>query len=434
MNQLPWLWVDRIVSLGDEQSRRGSAGARGEWVSDEDRAEEASPPRRSLRLTRSGHAAFVVTLALLACALNTGTNLIYLLTGSVLAGILLNAVLVVGSLRGLRVRREVQPVVNQGTKFAVRYVLEADARSCLVFPLGLEEAPLPTWRLPSGPARVVFEGDCDHAPSEPGQPARWEAECQVELSRLGANLLPPLRLVSRGPFGLFEETLVWELPTEVMVLPPCRPLRGGVLPGLAGAGGVVARGRGRGEERRDALRSLRELRPGDDRRAVHWKSSARRGQLVVKEFERATPATVWLVVELAGLEAPVRWDEGALQAEAPADVVAAERTLVLAASCAASLIRSGASVGLALASAPEPLILPPQPGGGALQRLQRALASARPAPAPALEAIWQRVRSQGQVILITNRDPQDTRSLPAGLASKPRLSGLDEACYRIPAS
>lgn len=399
-------------------------------MSDDDRAEEA-PQRRRFRLTRSGHAAFVVTLALLACALNTGTNLIYLLTGAVLGGIVLNALAVLGSLRGFRVRRVAPPVVNQGSKFSVRYLLESESRSRLTFPLGLEEAPLPTWRLPSGPARVVFEGDCDGR--SPGQPARWDAECQVELSRLGANVLPPLRLVSRGPFGLFEETLVVELPTEVMVLPPCRALRGGVLPGLAGAGGVVSRGRGRGEERRDALRSLRELRPGDDRRAVHWKSSARRGQLVVKEFERATPATVWLVVELAGVEAPVCWDEGALEAEAPPDVLAAERTLVLAASCAASLIRSGASVGLALATAPEPLILPPQPGGGALQRLQRALASARPTPEPALAGIWERVRGRGQVILITNRAPEDLSALPPGLASKLRLSGTSESCYRLPA-
>jgi len=399
-------------------------------VSDDERVEEASPPRRRLRLTRSGHAAFVVTLALLACALNTGTNLIYFLTGAVLGGILLNAFLVVGSLRGIRVRRETQALVNQGSKFTVHYILESETRRRLAFPLGLEEAPLPTWRLPSGPARIVFEGECDPGSGE--GPAQWAAECQVQLARLGANVLPPLRLVSRGPFGLFEETQVIELSTEIMVVPPCRPLRGGVLPGLAGAGGVVTRGRGRGEERRDALRSLRELRPGDDRRAVHWKSSARRGQLVVKEFERATPATVWLMVELAGSESPVRWDEGALEAEAPEDVVAAERTLVLAASCAASLIRSGASVGLALATSPEPLLIAPQPGGGALQRLQRALARARPTPIPALSGLWERIRGQGQVILISNRSPEDSEQLPPGLVGKPRLR-VDEGCYRPPA-
>ena len=331
-----------------------------EPVSDEEGVEEVSPPRRRLRLTRSGHASFVVTLALLACALNTGTNLIYLLTGAVLGGILLNALLVAGSLRGIRVRREAPALVNQGSKFPVRYILESETRRRLSFPLGLEEAPLPTWRLPSGPARIVFEGECDPGPAE--GPAIWEAECQVQLSRLGANLLPPVRLVSRGPFGLFEETLVLELPTEIMVLPPCRPLRGGVLPGLAGA-----------------------------------------------------------------------WDQGALAAEAPEDVVAAERTLVLAASCAASLIRSGASVGLALATSPAPLLLWPQPGGGALQRLQKALAGARPTPTPALDGLWERIRGQGQVILVTNRSAEDPRPLPAGLVGKPRLSGVDEGCYRLPA-
>lgn len=397
----------------------------------------SAPPRRRLRLTRSGHASFVVTLALLACALNTGTNLIYFLGGAILGGILMNLVLVAGSLRGIEVRREAPLLASQGSPFSVRYLLVSATRHTLSFPLGLEEAPLPTWRLPSGPARVVFEGDCDPQPASHGGTqeaplATWSASCSVELQRLGANILPPLRLVARGPFGLFEETLVVELATEVLVLPPARPLRAGVLPGLAGTGGIVSRGRGTGEERRDALRSLRELRPGDDRRAVHWKSSARRGQLVVKEFERATPATVWLAVELAGEEAPVRWDEGALEATAPPDVLAAERTLVLAASCAATLIRGGASVGLALAASPAPLLLPPQPGFGTLQRLQRALASARPTPNPPLGPLWERIRGQGQVILITSRARGEEGSLPPGLAAKPRLSGADEGCYRSP--
>ena len=44
---------------------------------------------------------------------------------------------------------------------------------------------------------------------------------------------------------------------------------------------------------------VREYRPGDSARHVHWRASARRGELVVKEFTRRAAATVTVAVDLA---------------------------------------------------------------------------------------------------------------------------------------
>ena len=69
--------------------------------------------------------------------------------------------------------------------------------------------------------------------------------------------------------------------------------------------------------------SLRDYRSGDDLRRVHWRSSARRGELVVRQDERAgrRPSTVLLDI--------------------PGDDVSAEWSISLAASIALALVASG---------------------------------------------------------------------------------------------
>lgn len=80
--------------------------------------------------------------------------------------------------------------------------------------------------------------------------------------------------------------------------------------------------------------SLRDYRDGDDLRRVHWKSTARRGEMVVRADERAgvRPATVLL--------------------DLPVNPVAAEWSISAAASIAVSVLESGHPVRLIGAAAP----------------------------------------------------------------------------------
>ncbi|WP_430867028.1 DUF58 domain-containing protein [Demequina aurantiaca] len=80
--------------------------------------------------------------------------------------------------------------------------------------------------------------------------------------------------------------------------------------------------------------SLRDYRDGDDLRRVHWKSTARRGEMVVRADERAgvRPATVLL--------------------DLPVNPAAAEWSISAAASVAVSVLESGHPVRLVGADAP----------------------------------------------------------------------------------
>jgi uncharacterized protein (DUF58 family) len=49
---------------------------------------------------------------------------------------------------------------------------------------------------------------------------------------------------------------------------------------------------------RDEFFGVRQYQPGDDPRSVHWRVTARTGQLVVREFERPPDRRLWIILEL----------------------------------------------------------------------------------------------------------------------------------------
>lgn len=108
--------------------------------------------------------------------------------------------------------------------------------------------------------------------------------------------LGPLRAVHGDPFGLVRRVAGWPVQREVFVHPrTVRP--GSALPGvvrdLQGEESLVRTASDL------AFHAVREYVPGDDRRFIHWKSSARSGTLQVREFRQTQRSTVALVLSAA---------------------------------------------------------------------------------------------------------------------------------------
>jgi len=120
----------------------------------------------------------------------------------------------------------------------------------------------------------------------PALSARSETEARVEVLPLRRG---PLRFRSAtvarpDPFGLFRAFARVPLPETVLILPKRYPLPDVKLPGTRSyqRGGVaLAAAIGESEE----FVSLRDYRPGDPRRHIHWRSWARTGRPIVKEFQ-----------------------------------------------------------------------------------------------------------------------------------------------------
>jgi uncharacterized protein (DUF58 family) len=175
-------------------------------------------------------------------------------------------------LRGLRGRRELYPSAFEEDGVEVDLVLEADRPTRLV-----ELADV------FGPAMVLEQRLLEPGPVGPGLARRlsYRAFCSRQW---GIYPVGPLQVVAADPAGLFH---AWKRIPEVAdfaVFPRVYDVAG-----LSEAGAretFAPRENSAGRSGRSLLYlGVREYRPGDGLRHIHWPASARRGTLVVKEYE-----------------------------------------------------------------------------------------------------------------------------------------------------
>jgi len=114
--------------------------------------------------------------------------------------------------------------------------------------------------------------------------ATHELSVTVTPHRRGTLRFQRGRLLRSDPLGLVNTVTDRELPGEVVVLPRIYPVPALTLPGVRRfqRGGVsLSLAVGDSQE----FVQLRDYRPGDPLRHIHWRSFARRGEPVVKEFQ-----------------------------------------------------------------------------------------------------------------------------------------------------
>lgn len=120
----------------------------------------------------------------------------------------------------------------------------------------------------------------------PPLPAKGEAEVRVEILPLRRGILrfTGVTIARSDPLGLFRSFSKVVAPQNVLILPKRYPLPPIALPGSVRfqEGGVaLAANVGSSEE----FVALRDYRAGDPLRHIHWRSWAKTGKPIVKEYE-----------------------------------------------------------------------------------------------------------------------------------------------------
>jgi uncharacterized protein (DUF58 family) len=106
-----------------------------------------------------------------------------------------------------------------------------------------------------------------------------------------------MTLVSGDPFGLFLQQRRIHASERVLVYPVVYPVTNFALPGGIMSGGEAQRQWTQQVTTNAA--GVREYAQGDSINRIHWKSTARRGKLIVKEFELDPMVDIWLLVDFS---------------------------------------------------------------------------------------------------------------------------------------
>lgn len=186
---------------------------------------------------------------------------------------------------------------------------------------------------------------------------------QIRPLRRGALRLGPAAVLRTDPLALMRwrhsahsstQVLIWPAIADVAEVVRLWPQR---HPRPSEAG--------QPESSLDDL-TLREYRRGDDLRRIHWRSSARHGELLVRQDDPMADTSLELLVDLGPAEQP------------PAE--ATEWTVSAAASLTVALIADGQDLHLGLA--PATLSVPVSEPPDALDAFARATHGRPPMPAP----------------------------------------------------
>jgi len=216
-----------------------------------------------IRITKVGLWYIVLTILVAVPAANTGNNALYLVEAFLLALLVVSGVASRQNLRRLDLGFEPPAEIYAKQPFSIRYTIHNRGRFMsrrLLVVAGVGEGK-PTL-IPHIPIQGTDRG-----------------LMEVQVEHRGIHQVPYLHFSSIFPLGLFRKGLRYRIDRQLLVYPEVDTTRSVSVEQLGGEGELPSTDAGAGYD----LLSLRLFREGDDRRGIHWKQTARTGNLIFME-------------------------------------------------------------------------------------------------------------------------------------------------------
>ncbi len=184
---------------------------------------------------------------------------------------------------------------------------------------------------------------------------------RVPLSRRGHFRIEPLHIRTGDPFGFFEAAATVGQGVSVVVYPRLEPIPAWRLPS------AVLEGSHASPERTlqttPLATTVRPYAPGDSMNRIHWRSTARHGEIQVKEFDLEQTADAWIVLDLQRGIGGGRGDESTTEAAIRAAAAISDKA-----------IAENRAVGMTVNSS-RTAFLPADRGGRQHQKIMQLLAA-----------------------------------------------------------
>ncbi len=364
--------------------------------------------KRKTRLTREGWY-FVIVLALvLVRASMKDLNLMLAFAGMMAGAIYFNWFIVRLMLRRLAIRRRLPASVSAGEMATIELEATNRHRATAVVVDDSFQLAGSSDRRDRGRATSIFS----QIPAK--QSAR--AEYRVRFGRRGRYEFGELRATSRFPLRLVSRMITFDQPEELIVLPRVGRLTNRWAQVRRGGEPGVRRVLQRHGPTEGDFYAMRDWRAGDSRRSIHWRTTARRGSLMVRQFEQPRSENLTLLVDLWRPEKPTTADDDAV-----------ELAVSFAATITADLCRRGGCELFAAIAGREIV----SQGGGASRALGRdVLGALAVAEGNQHDHLAELVRcgleqgpASGQIVLVSTR-PHNEASIAPEL---PEVGGARQA-------
>ncbi|HEX6898131.1 MAG TPA: DUF58 domain-containing protein [Thermoanaerobaculia bacterium] len=216
-----------------------------------------------IRITTVGLWYVLFTVIVAIAATNTGNNALYMVLALMFAVLIFSGLVSRENVRRLEAELDPPGEVFANRPFAVGFTLRSRAlifpRWFLLFTLSRQAQPL-----------LI-----------PYLPRRGKSVGQVEMmvGSRGHHRFPHVHVSSLFPFGFFRKGVRYRVDFELLVYPELFPAGGSRPDESEQMGDEASRRGGAGHD----LHSLRQFRWGDDPRGIHWKQTARTGELIYTE-------------------------------------------------------------------------------------------------------------------------------------------------------
>jgi uncharacterized protein (DUF58 family) len=218
-----------------------------------------------IRITKVGLWFVLLTLVVAIAATNTGNNALYMVLAVMLGALVVSGIASRENVRRLNVELEAPDEIFANRAFTVSFTLKSRSRF------------LPRWFLLFSVAR---SGQPLLVPFLPRR-GRSVGKIEMLLPTRGRHSYPYAHVSSLFPFGFFTKGVRYAVNLEMMVFPEIFPAAEAPPLGTSPQGEDASRRSGWGHD----LHALRVFRRGDDPRGIHWKQTARTGQLIYMERE-----------------------------------------------------------------------------------------------------------------------------------------------------
>ncbi len=360
----------------------------------------AMKARRRIAFTREGWQYLVIFLLVFFGALINDVNLLLILGGMLACPLLLSHHLAKRTLGGLAVQRRLPRAICAGDLLVAHVSIANTRRRLGGWILAVEDT---IQRLGNGSTHYRAEPVCRPTVLFPYVAARQTAsgDYRGRLTRRGRYSLGPLRVSTRFPFGLFRYWFNCGTTATLTVMPR--------LGRLTQSWRTLRHESFAGSERREHrpgidgdFYGLRPWQRGDSSRWIHWRTTVRTGEVMVRQLEQPHSRDAAIVLNL--------W-----QPQVPDDAQQenVELAVSFSATLASELCRAGSSDVFLIAADPQPRLTGGPGSSALLQDIMERLAVIETGDGDRLPELLQLAAAgiaPGTEIVLVSTQPVDLAS------------------------